>query len=233
MESKKITLRVGTYNIKCGDSMIGYDMSLIADDIKSLNLDVVGFQEVDDKTERSGGRDVLKLLAEALGYSYYRFVKSIDYRGGGYGTAIVSRYPIVDFKTEILPHSDTADWEPRAFGHAKLDVNGEKVEFINTHLSLGDASARGVQFERLAQTVEGLECFVITGDFNTEDIAELSSIPNTTLVNAGKYKTFFETSIAIDEIILSSGWRVVSSGMKDADGHSDHNMLWAEVEYVK
>ena len=78
--SNKITLRVGSYNIKCGDSMISFDMSLIADDIKSLDLDVVGFQEIDDKTERSGGRDVLKLLADALGYKSYRFAKSIDYR---------------------------------------------------------------------------------------------------------------------------------------------------------
>ena len=233
MSENKITLKIGTYNIKCGDSMIGFDMSLIADDIKALGLDVVGFQEIDDKTERSGGRDVLKLLAEALGYEHYRFTKSIDYRGGGYGTAIVSRYPIVDFYAEILPHSDTADWEPRAFGAAKIDVGGDTVELINTHLSLGAASARGVQFARLAEVVNDAECFVITGDFNTEDISELSSVPNTTLVNRGKYKTFFETSSAIDEIILSSGWRVVNSGMKDSAGHSDHNMLWAEVEYIK
>lgn len=233
MYENNITFRVGTYNIKCGDSMIDYDMSLIADDIKALDLDIVGFQEVDDKTERSGGRDVLKLLADALGYKYYRFTKSIDYRGGGYGTAIVSRYPIVDFKAETLPHSETADWEQRAFGVATVDINGTLLKFVNTHLSLGDASARRVQFERLSAVVKDFDRFIITGDFNTEDIAELSSVPNTALVNAGKYKTFFETSIAIDEIILSEGWTVTESGMKDANGHSDHNMLWAEVEYKK
>ena len=229
--SSKITLKVGSYNVKCGDSMIGFDMSLIADDINSLSLDVVGLQEIDDKTARSGGRDVIALLAEAAGFKYYRFVKSIDYKGGGYGTAIMSRYPIVDFKTEILPHSDSADWEPRAFCVAELDVDGEVVSFINTHFSLGDASARTGQFARLAEVTSGLERFVITGDFNTDDIAELSSIPDTKLVNAGKYPTFFETASAIDEMMLDLGWRVVSSGMKDADGHSDHNMLWAELEY--
>jgi len=228
-----MTLKVGTYNIKCGDSMIDFDMSLIADDIKSLDLDIIGFQEIDEKTERSGGRDVLKLIADALGYNYYRFIKSIDYRGGGYGTAIVSRYPIADFVVEILPHSNAADWEARAFGLATIDIDGETVKFINTHLSLGDATARRVQFERLSAVVKDFDRFIITGDFNTEDIAELSSVPNTLLVNAGKYKTFFETSIAIDEIILSEGWTVKKSGMKDANGHSDHNMLWAEVEYTK
>ena len=213
--------------------MIGFDMSLIADDINSLSLDVVGLQEIDDKTARSGGRDVIALLAQAAGFEYYRFVKSIDYKGGGYGTAIMSRYPIVDFRTEILPHSDSADWETRAFGVATLDVDGENISFINTHFSLGDASARRCQFARLAEVASGLDRFVITGDFNTADFAELSSIPGTKLVNAGKYPTFYETSSAIDEIILDLGWNIVESGMKDANGHSDHNMLWAEVEYTK
>ena len=48
-----------------------------------------------------------------------------------------------------------------------------------------------------------------------------------------KYLTFFETDFAIDEIMLSSGWRLIDSGMKDAEGHSDHNMLWAVAEYIK
>lgn len=233
MCEKNIMLRVGSYNVKCGDSMIDFDMSLIADDINSLSLDVVGLQEIDDKTARSGGRDVIALLAQAAGFEYYRFVKSIDYKGGGYGTAIMSRYPIVDFRTEILPHSDSADWEPRAFCVATLDVGGENISFINTHFSLGDASARSCQFARLAEVASGLDRFVITGDFNTAALAELSSIPETKLVNAGKYPTFFETSSAIDEIILDLGWSVLESGMKDAEGHSDHNMLWAEVEYKK
>lgn len=231
--SSKITLKVGSYNIKCGDSMTGFDMSLIADDINSLSLDIVGLQEIDDKTERSGGRDVLKLLAEAVGFKYYRFVKSIDYRGGGYGTGIISRYPIVDFNAEILPHSESADWEARAFGIVTVDVCGERIKLLNTHFSLGDASAREAQFARISEAVRGKEPFIITGDFNTDDIEELSSVPNTTLVNAGKYKTFFETSIAIDEIILDAGWSIVESGMKDSGGHSDHNMLWAEVERNK
>ena len=233
MNNKNLTVKVGSYNIKCGDSMIGFDMSLIADDIRSLDLDLVGLQEIDVKTERSGGRDVIALLAEALGYKHYRFTKSIDYKGGEYGTAIVSRYPIIDFKTEILPHSDSADWEARAFCVATIDIDGERVKFINSHFSLGDSSARVTQFARLSEVVKDFDRFIITADFNTADISELSSIPNTQIVNAGKYPTFFETSSAIDEIILDLGWRITKSGMKDAAGHSDHNMLWAEIEYDK
>lgn len=230
---KSFTLRVGSYNIKCGASMIDFDMSLIAKDIKSLSLDVVGLQEIDNMTARAGGRDVIKLLAQALGYPYYRFTKSIDYQGGEYGTAIVSRYPIVDFRSETLPHAETADPEQRAAGIATLDVNGETVQLVNTHMSLGESSARKAQFERIAQIVENSECFVITGDFNTFNVSEFSSIPNIKLVNAGKYPTFYPASFAIDEIVLGAGWSIVSSGMKDAEGHSDHNMLWAELEYTK
>lgn len=233
MNGNNITLRIGTYNVKCGESMIDFDMSLIADDINSLSLDVVGLQEIDDKTERSGGRDVIALLAKAAGFEYYCFVKSIDYRGGGYGTGIISRYPIVEFNAEILPHSESADWEQRAFGVVTIDVDGERVKLLNTHFSLGEASAREAQFARISEAVRGKEPFIITGDFNTDDIEELSSVSGATLVNAGKYPTFFETSSAIDEIMLDAGWSIVEAGMKDANGHSDHNMLWAEVKRNK
>ena len=80
-----------------------------------------------------GGRNTLKILAEKAGYEYYYFCKAIDYQGGEYGTAIMSKYPIKSF--EVIPLYGEDGIERRAMGHAVIDVNGTEIDYINTHLS--------------------------------------------------------------------------------------------------
>ena len=56
--------------------------------------DFLGLQEVDMNATRSGSHDQVAELMEALGFEYGEFVRSIDIKGGQYGTAVVSKYPI-------------------------------------------------------------------------------------------------------------------------------------------
>jgi endonuclease/exonuclease/phosphatase family metal-dependent hydrolase len=222
------TLKVGSYNIKTG-VMVKYNMPLIANDITSLGLDIVGFQEIDQFTTRSGGIDTVKLLCEATGYKYGMFSRAIDYKGGQYGTAILSRYPIKSFEVIQL---DAASFEGRSAGHAVIDVNGVSVDFFNTHLSYESTVLRSGQFNQLAGLLKKCGTFILTGDFNTEVTSEFSVIESSSIVNNNTYPTFPSTGKGIDNIILSEDWSVVSSGMGPA-GHSDHNLLWAEIKYIK
>ena len=222
-----LTLRVGSYNIKNGGD-VNHDMSIIAEDIKALDLDIIGLQEVDIKTNRAKKLDTLKLLAEATGYEYYQFAKAIDFQGGGYGTAILSRYPIVNYETVAL---DTASgYEARACGHARIEVNGVEIDFFNTHLSYEKKELRDVQFAQLADLAVPCRGYIVTGDFNTANLNEFKVFTDSELVNEGKYATFPSSSSAIDNIVLESGWKITDSGMV-ATKHSDHNLLWAEIHY--
>ena len=222
-----LKLRVGSYNIKHGE-MVGLDMSVLADDIKALNLDVVGLQEVDVGTGRVGGKDTVKEIAESAGYEYYYFCKAIDLQGGGYGTAILSRYPIKKFETVQL--CTDAGMEGRALGHAVLDVNGVEVDYFNTHLSYEDTTVIKKQFEQLNGLVQGKKTFIITADFNTSSSVYFNTLENSVRVNHGKYFTFPENMSAIDDIVVSLGWGINDSGYQ-VSGHSDHHMLWAELCY--
>ena len=65
-----LTLRVGTYNIKHG-AVTGLDFKIIAEDIKALDLDIVGFQEIDKYTSRVSGLDTPKIIAKFADYDYY------------------------------------------------------------------------------------------------------------------------------------------------------------------
>ncbi len=223
--NNKITLRVGSYNIKAG-SFVGFDISKLAAEIESHRLDLVGLQEVDMGTARSGGIDTMKLLAGSAGYEHYRFARAIDYRGGQYGTGILSRYPIVAFEV-IQLHSGSA--EGRSVGHAIVEVNRVSIDFFNTHLSYESAYLRTVQFAQLSELTKKCGTYVLTGDFNTAECREFSVFKKSILVNINTYPTFPSSCRGIDNIVLSNNWRVTASGM-GAPGNSDHNLLWAEIE---
>ena len=97
-----MNLRTVSYNIRNGHD-VQHDMSLLAADLLAVQADIVGLQEVDVGTARVGGRDTLAELAKAAGFAHYRFCRAIDFAGGEYGTAILSRYPILSFEITPLP----------------------------------------------------------------------------------------------------------------------------------
>ncbi len=224
-----ITLRVATFNIQNG-SGVNHDMSKLAELITPLNLDIVGLQEVDVGTSRAGGLDTLKLLAEAAGYQYYEFSAAIDYRGGKYGHAIMSKYPITSYETENLFTPD--GYEKRVYSHAVLNINGENIDFYNTHLSFEDKNTRLAQFTEMSAAIANKRGFILTADFNTESIKERQLIAGGVLTNNGLYTTFPSNNTGIDDIILHKGWDVLDSGMLDVGNKSDHNLLWAEIRFV-
>ena len=88
-------IRVATYNIKHGRGMDGVlDLERTLATLKSLNADVIALQEVDDQARRSGGVDQASWLAERLGM-HAAYGAFMDFQGGRYGLAILSRRPIL------------------------------------------------------------------------------------------------------------------------------------------
>lgn len=224
----ELTLRVGSYNIRHGAD-VGLNMAPIAEDILALKLDVVGFQEVDYLTERTGRLDTMKALSEASGYEYYAFAHAIDYQGGEYGSGILSRFPIESF--EVIP-LDGLGGEGRSVGHAVLNVNGVLIDFFNTHLDHQQAARRRAQIKQAAPHLAACEAYIITGDFNTADTSEFKFWEDSDYVNKNTYATFPSSGKGIDNIIFSPDWSVVEAGL-GPEGHSDHRMLWAEMKFKR
>src|SRR5687768_6315860 len=82
-------VRVLTYNIHHGEGTDRrFDLERLAAVIKSVNPDLVGLQEVDEKTARSNGVDQAARLGELTGM-HAIFGKAMDYQGGAYGLAIL------------------------------------------------------------------------------------------------------------------------------------------------
>ncbi|MDF7667144.1 endonuclease/exonuclease/phosphatase family protein [Orbaceae bacterium ESL0727] len=125
----KIT--IANFNIAGGLRNHQVDLDLVANAIKKMDADIVTLEEVDQGTTRSHGVDQAKIIAEKAGM-YYAFGKATEMKGGNYGNAILSRYPIEITKVFPIP---SGEYEQRALMLSKINVKGfdSPIYIFNTH----------------------------------------------------------------------------------------------------
>jgi endonuclease/exonuclease/phosphatase family metal-dependent hydrolase/TfoX/Sxy family transcriptional regulator of competence genes len=158
-------LRVVTYNIKHGrgmDETVNIDRTAAV--LRRLEPDIVGLQEVDERATRSGGVPEAEYFGGQLGL-HHAFGKFMDFQGGGYGMAILSRFPIVSVDRVELPRGN----EPRIalVVHAR-PPDGRTFAIVNVHFDwVRDDGFRFAQAETLGHYLERLTIpFILLGDFN-------------------------------------------------------------------
>ena len=226
-ENKKF--RFASYNIFHG-GRADLDMSKIAKNIIDNDIDIVGLQEVDMGALRSGRIDTLKELSLATGYQYYVFFKTIDFDSGEYGTAVLSKYPII-FSEKYLLNSGNS--EQRALGLTQIDVCGQIINFFVTHLTFDSPAIRAGQLSQIAHMLSQKDNFVLAGDFNTFDLGALDCMDGVKRINKLEdlKVTFPENKLSIDNILYSeTKWRFGDINVV-TESYSDHYMIWAEAEY--
>ncbi len=102
-------IRVLCYNIHHGEGIDReLDLQRIARVIQSVSPDVVALQEVDRKTARTGRVDQPAELARLLKMTVV-FEKNIDFQGGQYGNAVLSKWPVV-MPSPVLFSADSNAW---------------------------------------------------------------------------------------------------------------------------
>jgi endonuclease/exonuclease/phosphatase family metal-dependent hydrolase len=241
-EPKVLKLRIGSYNIANG-SRVSHNIRKIADDIKDLDLDIVGLQEIDRHASRSQYLDTMKRLSDLTGYKYYYFSKAINIGGnaaefgheGEYGTGILSKYPITFEETTQLP---SAGYEQRVLSHVTIQVEDAAVHFFNAHLTYNTLDVRKTQMETIEEQVAEYDYCLLTGDFNVQDLAEFATIESLTgvsnednpLLSYHEWKEDPWPTGCIDNIMYSDGFVLLDSGVQNDRKNSDHHMVWAEFE---
>jgi endonuclease/exonuclease/phosphatase family metal-dependent hydrolase len=192
-------VRIGTFNILHGRSPEDdrVDVERLAAAVKSLDVDVLGLQEVDRDQPRSMGADLTAVAAAAMGAPEHQFVAALAGTPGGtwmaatgdeqpgsatYGIALLSRYPVVSWRVVRLPalRSRVPLWfkgsrrpvlvhdEPRVAVAAVLDGPFGQFTVCTTHLSF--VPGWNVwQLRRLLGSLAGTrEPLVLLGDLNME-----------------------------------------------------------------
>ena len=191
-QSRAATIKVMSYNVHhCNPPAKNgvIDIDAIASVINNAKPDIVGLQEIDVNTGRSG-KDVnqAEQLAKKTGM-YFFFGKAIDHDGGEYGIAILSKFPIGETKVYSLSNVPGVKGEPRVLVTAKLQLpSGKQIRFGNTHLDAGkDPVIRLVQMSDInAIAVQEKLPFLITGDFNARPDSEVIELMDKVFIRSCK-----------------------------------------------
>ncbi len=163
-------MKIMTFNIQSGrrhpDCEV-IDLDFCARVIAKYSPDVVGLNEVNRGGEYG---DQPRLLAEKLGYPYYYFAQAITL-AAPYGNAVLSKYPLKDPKTVIVPDPPVRDedvyYETRCVLRAAVALpDGADVRLFVSHFGLAKAERRNAAETVCALLGDAPERTVFMGDLN-------------------------------------------------------------------
>ncbi len=164
-----VELRLTSYNIRHGRGMDGrIDLERTAGVLTDTQPDLVAVQEVDVQTRRSEGVDQAAALGKLTGL-HHAFGKAIDFAGGQYGNAVLSRFEIV--QVENLPLPGTPGEEARAALFVTVNPEGldAPLTFISMHLHHRLQEDRIAQIEAIIAKAKTLgHPAVLVGDLNAQ-----------------------------------------------------------------
>ncbi|MFE7055553.1 endonuclease/exonuclease/phosphatase family protein [Streptomyces californicus] len=181
-----VPLRVATYNIHAGAGPDGvFDLDRQVAELRSLDADVIGLQEVDRHWgARSAWRDLAGELARRLRmHVSFAPIYSLDPAEPGgpraeFGVAVLSRHRIVKAENHEITRLSTQDPNPvpapaPGFGEVVVRVRGLPVHVYVTHLDYRPDPA--VRVAQVADTrrimAEDRGPKILLGDFNAEPAA--------------------------------------------------------------
>jgi endonuclease/exonuclease/phosphatase family metal-dependent hydrolase len=231
-QAKELT--IVSYNIRHGANMQGeLKLEDTAKVLKSLKADVIALQEVDQKTTRTAKVAQAEYLGKQLGM-HHVFGKAMDYKGGGYGQAILSKYPILESKVHQLP----AGGEPRIALEVVVEhEKGKKLSFVSIHLDHLSEKIRQAQIKALIEELKEVRHpVVLLGDFNAKPESDSMKLFNDEWFNVPKkgnaltYPANVPT-IEIDYFMLR-GWKTDGLTCKviEEKNVSDHRPLMMKIE---
>lgn len=233
-------LRILTYNIHHGEGMDGkLDVARIAALINAQQPDLVALQEVDRGVARTQRRDLPGELAKLTGLRLV-FGKNIDYQGGEYGNAILSRHPLLT--STNLHYRMLREGEQRGLLQTTIDLDGETIAFMATHLDYRPDPAErlsNVREIKAAAARHPDQLTIVAGDFNDHPDGEVHRSMKETFLDAwehggaGEGFTYSSTEpkSRIDYVYLrlTSGWQVSQAEVLSSAA-SDHSPLLVELQ---
>jgi endonuclease/exonuclease/phosphatase family metal-dependent hydrolase len=238
-----VVVRILTYNIHHGEGTDGqFDLSRLANVIKSVEPDLVALQEVDEGTERASGVHELAELGRLTGM-HAAFGKAMDFQGGGYGVGVLSRWPILSTENHSLPGSP--DREPRTTltVGVKVGESGLLLQFTSTHLDQGrELGNRVAQANELNdRLVRGEDRpTVLAGDMNSGAETEVMQILDAQWTNVSppdppSISLNGRPQFRVDYVLVrpSGKWRVIESTVVDAPVASDHRPVLVVLEWTE
>lgn len=210
------------------------DFDIMADAIIKCGADIVGLNEMRDGECPPEFDAQCAILAQKSGLENHYFAKALQFKAGGYGNGLLSRYAIESVETIHVPDPEVRGYdgyyEHRVLLKARLE-NGLTVMVIHFGLNPDEAE---LAVKTVVENLESKKC-ILMGDFNVEpdnkvllpirermkDTAELFSEPKLSFPSD-------KPRCKIDYIFVSPDVEVVSADIPDIVA-SDHRPHTAEI----
>jgi endonuclease/exonuclease/phosphatase family metal-dependent hydrolase len=252
-------VRLASWNLLHGRSL--EHGQVVEDDLRTsaqmLDADVLALQEVDRGQPRSGGSDQAAVVADGLGARWHRFVPALwgepgghwvaatdaerticepDAGRPGYGIALVSRLPVLDWAVTSFPPARIGmpllvpgrgivkvDDEPRLALAAQVEGPSTAFTVIATHLSF----VPGVNVRQLRSLARWAETWpaprVLLGDLNLPGRLPAWATGWTQLARLATYPSW-KPRVQFDHVLAHPAAPVaVTSAVSARFPVSDHN----------
>lgn len=161
-----------TYNVhRCVGVDGRLDVGRVAAVIAQCKPDIVALQELDVGRLRTGSVDQAHAIAHRLGMSFH-FHAAVQVEEERYGDAVLTAAPHRVIKAGPLPGSATIRaLEPRGALWLELELDGRRLQVLNTHLGLVPheqrAQARALMGpDWIGGRTQGDPPLILLGDFN-------------------------------------------------------------------
>lgn len=241
-------IRMLVLNMHAGKDASGRpNLDAIATLVKDQKPDLVLLQEVDRGTNRSGQVDQIAVLSKSTKYQSAFAPSLLNYDGGEYGIALLSR-GLIGYRAAtplpVLPAETRAggSHEARVAQVAIVVVRGTTWRVLNAHLDPSNDGGRPQEIAALVHTIHQQQVagtpLVAGGDFNaTPDDPVLQPIRAAGLhdawVECGSGDGFTypadNPTKRIDYLWMSEGMRCASAEVLDAQ-ISDHRPLMVTLK---
>jgi endonuclease/exonuclease/phosphatase family metal-dependent hydrolase len=170
------------------------------------------------------------------------FGKAMDYSGGGYGVAVLSRWPLVRTGNHPLPGSP--DREPRTALTVQVGSGerGPLLQFTSTHLDQGrdpeDRLAQARYLNELLVPGQGQPA-ILAGDMNSRPDTEVMEIfeaqwATASAADASPTTPGGRPRSHVDHVFFrpAESWRVLESRVIDEPVASDHRPVLIVLEWT-
>lgn len=233
-------VKVLSFNILHGATTQGdFDLDVIANVIKTTDPDLVALQEVDFKTNRARGMDLVIELGWRTKMASL-FGRGMPFDGGEYGEGILSKFSLIESRNVALPYSPGN--EPRAALEIITTLpSGDTIAFVGTHLEHQFETDRISQVRKINEVFSQNEFpTILAGDLNAVpgskpiDLLEAIWTPTYDKKDPDPTYSSSDPKIKIDYVMYypEERWRIIDTKVIQDSIASDHYAYLVTLELL-
>ena len=199
--------------------------------IRKVSPDILALQESDSARISLNNNDYVRFYADSLGYYSYYGPATVT---GTFGTAILSKYPLLNTRT-VYTYSDT---DEIGVAEAEVSVEGYPISIYDVHPD-GSDLAKMTFVEALLQRSQSKPYVIALGDYNLPDTAPAYQLLDSVFTNA--WTSAYPTRVSASGVDMSGSNRIDHIFVSHSLGvrnpvyllppvsGSDHPVHWAEI----